>query len=71
MTPRNGGTTVSMTENPDGFVALLAFNPLVQLFTVGRNAESLMRLEELALREAEKRGDASGQRRRAQAPSTA
>ena len=70
MTPRNGGTTVSMTENPDGVVALLAFNPLVQLFTVGRNAESLMRLEELALREAEKNGDASGQRRRAQAPST-
>ena len=59
-----------MTENPDGFVAYLAFNPLVQLFTAGRNAESLMRLEELALREAEKNGDASGQRRRAQAPST-
>lgn len=53
MTPRDGGTVVRMTENPDGVFATLAFNPLVQLLTSGRNAESLMRLEELALREAQ------------------
>ena len=34
----------------DGLTSVLAFNPLVQLLTIGRNAESLMRLEELALR---------------------
>ncbi len=50
MTALNGGTLVHMTENPDGLTSLLAFNPLVQLLTIGRNAESLMRLEELALR---------------------
>ena len=60
-----------MTENPDGLTAVLAFNPLVQLFTLGRNAESLMRLEELALRQAARQGDRSGApRRRAQAPSS-
>jgi hypothetical protein len=50
--PRDGGTLVSMTENPDGVHALLALNPLVHLLTKARNAESLMRLEELALRRA-------------------
>ena len=50
MIARGGGTIVRMTENPDGVTSLLAFNPLIQLFTIGRNAESLMRLEELALR---------------------
>jgi uncharacterized protein YndB with AHSA1/START domain len=50
MTELNGGTLVHMTENPDGLTSLLAFNPLLQLLTIGRNAESLMRLEELALR---------------------
>ena len=50
MTGLDGGTLVRMTENPDGLTSLLAFNPLVQLLTIGRNAESLMRLEELALR---------------------
>jgi uncharacterized protein YndB with AHSA1/START domain len=50
MTELDGGTLVRMTENPDGVTSLLAFNPLIQLLTVGRNAESLMRLEELALR---------------------
>jgi uncharacterized protein YndB with AHSA1/START domain len=50
MTELNGGTLVHMTENPDGLTSLLAFNPLIQLLAVGRNAESLMRLEELALR---------------------
>ena len=52
MTPEDGGTRVRMRENPDGPTALLAFNPLVQLLVHGRNAESLMRLEELALRHA-------------------
>jgi hypothetical protein len=50
MTGLDGGTLVRMTENPDGLTSLLAFNPLIQLLTIGRNAESLMRLEELALR---------------------
>ncbi len=68
MRPRGGGTVVRMTENPDGPTAILAFNPLVQLFTLGRNAESLMRLEELALRHAAVSG---APRRRAQAPSSA
>jgi uncharacterized protein YndB with AHSA1/START domain len=54
MTPRDGGTRVRMTENPDGLTAWLTFNPLVQLLAKGRNAESLMRLEELALRQAGK-----------------
>ena len=49
MSPKDGGTLVKMSENPDGVFALLAFNPLMQLFTLGRNSESLMRLEELAL----------------------
>lgn len=48
MTARDGGTLVQMTENPDGPTSLLAINPLTQLLTFGRNAESLMRLEELA-----------------------
>jgi uncharacterized protein YndB with AHSA1/START domain len=52
MTPPDGGTRVRMTENPDGPTSWLAFNPLVQLLTRGRNAESLMRLEELAMRRA-------------------
>jgi hypothetical protein len=37
-----------MTENPDGVFALLSLNPLAHVITVGRNSESLMRLEELA-----------------------
>jgi hypothetical protein len=49
---RDGGTLVRMEENPDGPTALLTVNPAVQLLTAGRNAESLARLEELALREA-------------------
>jgi len=49
MDARDGGTAVSMTENPDGLSAALALNPLFQLLTAGRNRESLMRLEELAL----------------------
>jgi uncharacterized protein YndB with AHSA1/START domain len=54
MTPQDGGTRVRMTENPDGLSSWLTLNPLMQLLTKGRNAESLMRLEELALRQAGK-----------------
>jgi uncharacterized protein YndB with AHSA1/START domain len=50
--PERGGTVVRMSENPDGVFAPLALNPLVRLSTKLRNAESLMRLEELALRAA-------------------
>jgi uncharacterized protein YndB with AHSA1/START domain len=52
MTPRDGGTIVQMTESPDGAYRPLVLNPLLHVFTVLRNAESLMRLEELALRKA-------------------
>lgn len=48
--PRDGGTLVRITENPDGVYSALALNPVVHLATKHRNAESLMRLEELALR---------------------
>ena len=48
--PRDGGTLVRMTETPDGVTRVLALNPLVHVATKARNAESLMRLEELALR---------------------
>jgi uncharacterized protein YndB with AHSA1/START domain len=47
---KDGGTVVEMTENPDGASAVLSLNPLVHVLTRLRNAESLMRLEELALR---------------------
>jgi uncharacterized protein YndB with AHSA1/START domain len=52
MTPKDGGTLVTISENPDGVFAPLAVLPPLQLFTKARNAESLMRLEELALRRA-------------------
>ena len=52
MTPQDGGTRVRMTESPDGWTSWLTLNPLLQLLTKGRNAESLVRLEELALRRA-------------------
>ncbi len=48
--PRAGGTQVRITENPDGVFSPMALNPLVHVATKLRNAESLMRLEELALR---------------------
>ena len=48
--PRGGGTLVRMTENPDGVYSPMALNPVVHVTTKLRNAESLMRLEELALR---------------------
>jgi uncharacterized protein YndB with AHSA1/START domain len=46
----DGGTMVRMTEEPTGLTSLLALNPLVQLLTKARLAESLSRLEKLALR---------------------
>ncbi len=52
MTPRAGGTVVRMTETPDGRAKLVLTNPLFHVFTKLRNAESLMRLEELAMRKA-------------------
>jgi uncharacterized protein YndB with AHSA1/START domain len=50
LTAESGGTRVRMTESPDGPFAVLALNPAVHVFTKLRNGESLMRLEELALR---------------------
>jgi uncharacterized protein YndB with AHSA1/START domain len=52
MRVRDGGTLVRMTETPDGLARVLDLNPLFVLLTKSRNAESLMRLEELALRQA-------------------
>jgi uncharacterized protein YndB with AHSA1/START domain len=49
MTPEADGTTVEIVEHPDGLYSILALNPLVHLATKLRNAESLARLEELAL----------------------
>ena len=49
MTPEADGTTVEIFERPEGPYSLLALNPVLQLATKLRNAESLMRLEELAL----------------------
>jgi uncharacterized protein YndB with AHSA1/START domain len=72
MLPKDDGTVVRMKENPDGLTSWLAFSPLAQLLAKGRNAESLMRLEELALRRAQGGGDGAGaDDRRAQAPSSA
>ena len=48
--PRDGGTLVRITELLDGAGRVLSITPLVHLATKARNAESLMRLEELALR---------------------
>lgn len=52
LTPAAGGTRVRMTENPSTYTALLKLNPFVHVLTLARNAKSLMRLEELALRHA-------------------
>ena len=45
-------TVALETERPDGIYRPAAFLPPLQLASLGRNAESLMRLEELALRKA-------------------
>jgi uncharacterized protein YndB with AHSA1/START domain len=49
MTPQAGGTRVRMVEHPVGAMSPMRLNPLVHVLTRGRNAESLARLEELAL----------------------
>ena len=45
---RDGGTLVSITENPAGIQRPLALFPPLQLLTKARNAESLARIERLA-----------------------
>jgi uncharacterized protein YndB with AHSA1/START domain len=50
LSSEDDGTVVRMSENPDGPYALFALNPAMHVVTKLRNAESLMRLEELALR---------------------
>ncbi len=55
LTPKDGGTVVTITENPDGVFRPLSFFPPLQLGAKARNAESLMRMEELALRKARPR----------------
>jgi len=57
--PQAGGTGVRMTENPDSAFAALTLNPLTHVFTIARNAESLMRLEELALLQVERQESAA------------
>ena len=52
MVPRTGGTVVRLSEHGEGLLGLLDLNPLVRLLTKERNGRSLMRLEELVLREA-------------------
>jgi uncharacterized protein YndB with AHSA1/START domain len=52
LTPADGGTAVRMSEWPDGVFAPLSLNPLVHVLLKLRNAESLRRLERLALRDA-------------------
>ena len=47
--PADGGTLVRFSENPDGLFGWLSLNPATHVFTLARNAESLARLEELAL----------------------
>jgi len=47
--PRDGGTEIRITENPTGVQAPLALFPPLQLLTKVRNAESLARIERLAL----------------------
>jgi hypothetical protein len=48
LAPSGGGTFVRMTETPEGLSSILLLNPLVQLLTMARNAESLRRLEQIA-----------------------
>jgi uncharacterized protein YndB with AHSA1/START domain len=47
--PERGGTCVTLTENPTGVQRPLAYLPPLQLLTWVRNAESLARIEDLAL----------------------
>jgi uncharacterized protein YndB with AHSA1/START domain len=65
LTPEHGGTTVTITESPDGVFRPLALAPALHVFTRMRNAESLMRLEDLARRRT--RRSRRGRRTRARA----
>ena len=46
--PENGGSRVTMIEDPGDRLTALVFNPLTHLLVRGRNVESLDRLRELA-----------------------
>jgi uncharacterized protein YndB with AHSA1/START domain len=46
---RDGGTLVRLSERPDGILAPLDWNPVFRALTRVRNAETLGRLERLAL----------------------
>ncbi len=48
--PENGGTHVTLREDPGDPLTALVFNPLTHLLVRGRNIESLDRLKELAER---------------------
>jgi uncharacterized protein YndB with AHSA1/START domain len=48
MEPDNGGTHVTMREDPGDAVTAFIFNPLTHLLVRGRNVEGLRRLKELA-----------------------
>ena len=48
LAPEDGGTRVTMVEDPADTLTALIFNPLTHLLVRGRNAESLRRLKELA-----------------------
>jgi uncharacterized protein YndB with AHSA1/START domain len=47
--PQDGGTCVTLRENPTGIQKPLAYFPPLQALTYVRNAESLARIERLAL----------------------
>ena len=47
--PSDAGTVISITENPTGIQRVLALFPPLQMLTKVRNAESLARIERLAL----------------------
>ena len=47
--PSDAGTVISITENPAGIQRVLALLPPLQWLTKVRNAESLARIERLAL----------------------
>jgi hypothetical protein len=46
--PRDGGTHVTLREDPGDAVTAFIFNPLTHLLVRGRNTESLERLKRLA-----------------------
>ena len=46
--PRDGGTHVTLREDPGDSITAFIFNPLTHLLVRGRNTESLERLKKLA-----------------------